>query len=130
MFHIAEGFLITVATVVFAFLFLGVATFFKWKKRNRWRPIREAPEDRTLVELKVEVYQEQSNQLFMVVDEKRDRLYNGDVYITIGYRKQNSFTPVWCAVGLTQDAEARFVHEEVYPTHFRLLAKPISYSSH
>lgn len=130
MFDIVNGFLIGIATLVIAFLFLGIEAYFQRKKRDRWRPIREAPEDMTLVELKVDYCQQQNNPLFMVVDEKRDRLYNGDVYITIGYRKQNCFTPVWCAVGLTQDAEARFVHEEVCPTHFRLLAKPTSYSSH
>lgn len=130
MFDIVNDLLLTVSIVVLAFLFLGIVTFVKWKQRERWRPIDEAPTDKTLVLLKVVYHSSHPTPLFSEVDERRDRLYYGDTYVTIGYKKQDSDHRTWCAVGLSQDKATRFVHHDVLPTHFKPYPKPHSTSSH
>jgi hypothetical protein len=103
---------------------------YEFKKANRWRPIDEAPDDKTLLLLRVEYDQGVQNPLFMVVDEKHDRLYNGDIFVTIGYRKPNSDGRTYYAVCLGERGREFFADTEVCPIEFRLLPKPISHSSH
>ena len=116
--------------ITIAVLIGVLRTLYKVKKANRWRPIGEAPDDKTLLLLRVECYQGIQSPLFMVVDEVHDRLYNGDIYVTIGYRKPNGDGRTYYAVGLGERDGEFFVDTEVQPTEFQLLPKPISHSSH
>lgn len=116
--------------ITIAVLIGALRVLYKVKKANRWRPIDEAPNDKTLLLLRVECHQGAQSPLFMVVDEVHDRLYNGDIYVTIGYRDPRGDGRTYIAVGLEGNYGACFVDVKVQPTEFKLLPKPISFSSH
>ena len=104
---------------------------YKYREANRWRPINEAPNDKTLLLLRVEYHQGIQNPLFMAVDEVRDRLYYGDIFVTVGYRAPDRDGQTYYAVGLYENRNgAFFIDAEVRPVEFKPLPKPISTSSH